>query len=190
MSDCGFCSQPIIGKQKSAKWCSEKCRKSNQRSQPATQERERLYRAKIAPTASAYHKQYLLNNKTQIQKRQSEWYLANKAHVTEMRREYRKNNPEAISKFSADRRARKKNAPTIEFTADELFQRFAYFGHCCWICGTEAVPMTADHVKPLSKGGWHCLSNIRPACKSCNSRKRDKWPINISLGSIRVGLAA
>lgn len=35
--------------------------------------------------------------------------------------------------------------------------------------------MTADHVKPLAKGGPHILANIRPACVSCNSRKHATW---------------
>jgi 5-methylcytosine-specific restriction endonuclease McrA len=33
-----------------------------------------------------------------------------------------------------------------------------------------------DHVKPINKGGMDCLSNIRPACESCNKSKQDRWP--------------
>jgi len=29
-----------------------------------------------------------------------------------------------------------------------------------------------EHVVPLAKGGWGCVSNFRIACKSCNSKKR------------------
>jgi 5-methylcytosine-specific restriction endonuclease McrA len=32
-----------------------------------------------------------------------------------------------------------------------------------------------DHVKPIAKGGLNVLSNMRPACGSCNSAKRAKW---------------
>lgn len=34
--------------------------------------------------------------------------------------------------------------------------------------------LTQDHVVPLSKGGRHVASNIVGACRSCNSRKKDR----------------
>jgi hypothetical protein len=36
--------------------------------------------------------------------------------------------------------------------------------------------VTWDHVQPLSKGGAHTLSNLKPSCRSCNSRKSASWP--------------
>lgn len=71
------------------------------------------------------------------------------------------------------RRAVRKNARTIAYSPESLWQRMAYFGHKCWMCGGafEAV----DHVIPLTKGGAECLANLRPACRSCNSRKHNKW---------------
>jgi len=44
-------------------------------------------------------------------------------------------------------------------------------GHCCYYCGASHL-ITMDHVKPLSKGGLHTASNVVPACKSCNSRRK------------------
>ena len=42
---------------------------------------------------------------------------------------------------------------------------------------------TLDHVVPLSRGGPHERSNVRPACLSCNSRKQDRinWPLAAEL---------
>ncbi|MBT2266408.1 HNH endonuclease [Rhodococcus erythropolis] len=34
-----------------------------------------------------------------------------------------------------------------------------------------------DHVKPLSAGGPHMLSNLRPSCADCNLSKGAKWPL-------------
>lgn len=32
-----------------------------------------------------------------------------------------------------------------------------------------------DHIKPLSKGGTHALTNLQPLCKSCHSYKTAKF---------------
>lgn len=51
--------------------------------------------------------------------------------------------------------------------------------HICWICGdiidmslphTNRMSFTADHVDPTSLGG-SLLGEIRPAHRSCNSRR-------------------
>ena len=73
------------------------------------------------------------------------------------------------------RRARKLAAPGAEYaTKDMIASRWQMYGGSCWMCGKEAV--ATDHVKPLSAGGSHFPSNLRPACTSCNSSKSAKWP--------------
>ena len=55
----------------------------------------------------------------------------------------------------------------------ELLNRCALFGNCCAYCGSyEGLDIQLEHVIPKSKGGAHCLSNIIPACHSCNQSKR------------------
>lgn len=47
----------------------------------------------------------------------------------------------------------------------------------CAYCGrrfSKEFPATQDHVVPLSRGGHHTAENVVPACKPCNSRKKDK----------------
>ena len=43
----------------------------------------------------------------------------------------------------------------------------------CVYCGKSVTArrVTFDHVKPVSKGGYHKLKNGALACPSCNSRK-------------------
>lgn len=48
---------------------------------------------------------------------------------------------------------------------------FAAKGDRCWRCGAFAT--TVDHIVPDSAGGLHTVTNLRPACKSCNSSRQD-----------------
>lgn len=69
-------------------------------------------------------------------------------------------------------RARKRGA-TGRATTEEIRARIEYYGHKCWMCG---APWTCiDHVKPLSLGGSNWPANLRPACRSCNARKHNRW---------------
>jgi 5-methylcytosine-specific restriction endonuclease McrA len=70
---------------------------------------------------------------------------------------------------------------------------FRRHGRVCWRCGSYAN--TVDHVVPRVLGGTHELSNLRPACSSCNSstgasvgnRLRPRRPLT---GSQRRAIAA
>lgn len=46
----------------------------------------------------------------------------------------------------------------------------------CFYCRSVHAKLTFDHFFPLSRGGGHSLQNIVMACRSCNSRKRDRDP--------------
>lgn len=39
----------------------------------------------------------------------------------------------------------------------------------CRMCGQKATDV--DHIKSLKEGGTHDISNLRPLCKSCHSRR-------------------
>lgn len=69
----------------------------------------------------------------------------------------------------------------MRFDFDLLEQKLAYWGDRCWLCG-EPGPDTWDHVKPLKKGGPHMLANLRPAHRSCNSKRSAKWPFTPVVG--------
>lgn len=67
-------------------------------------------------------------------------------------------------------------------TADEWAEILATHDNRCKYCGrafSAEMPPTQDHVIPISKGGHHTKDNVVPACKPCNSRKRDRlWQIS------------
>jgi 5-methylcytosine-specific restriction endonuclease McrA len=95
--------------------------------------------------------------------------LANAKWRQENQDQYR-----AMARLNASlRRARERDALIVPFTPEQLAARMAYWGNRCYMCGGpfEAV----DHVKPLTKGGAHSLSNFRPICAYHNSSKRARW---------------
>jgi hypothetical protein len=51
-----------------------------------------------------------------------------------------------------------------------------YHGRCVY-CGKSSRSLTKDHVTPRAARGPTTMSNIVPACQSCNSRKRDGLPL-------------
>ena len=49
-------------------------------------------------------------------------------------------------------------------------------GHRCLYCGRGDVPLTVDHVLPLSRGGEETWENLVSACVKCNNKKGDRTP--------------
>jgi len=54
-------------------------------------------------------------------------------------------------------------------------KRADFDGLCAYGCGRAGT--TNDHIWPVSRGGKSRPANIVPACRSCNSRKRDSDPL-------------
>lgn len=50
---------------------------------------------------------------------------------------------------------------------------FARDGHRCQYCGATAENI--DHVIPRSRGGTHTWDNVVAACRTCNTRKEDRF---------------
>lgn len=101
------------------------------------------------------------------------------AHLSREKARYKawaQANPDKVRANSAKRRARLANAPLNNFTMAEWRSLCKATGYLCAYCDTKFPfkDLEQDHITPLSKGGSHTLSNIVPACKSCNCRKKDK----------------
>ena len=85
---------------------------------------------------------------------------------------YRTTHPERIQAQKQRRRASKNGAVINDFTHAQWVEMQAAYDHRCAYCGKRAKGhLTQDHLTPLSQGGNHTLSNIVPACRSCNSKK-------------------
>lgn len=133
-------------------------------------------------------KKYRVANPDKCKQLWADYYDVNKDQLNEKRAQFFEENPEIRAEYNRDwndkhpderrahnqnRRARKKNAAGY-FTADQNAARVDYYGGCCWRClgPYEAI----DHVIPLAKGGTNWPANLRPICRSCNSKKGSKHP--------------
>lgn len=102
-----------------------------------------------------------------------QYRVANKEHFSQTNKLWRLNNPHKSQAIVHRRRTRLRNAPGASYTTGEhIRMRWEVWGNLCWICRAPAA--ATDHVIPLVKGGSHWPANLRPICKSCNSRKSAK----------------
>lgn len=102
------------------------------------------------------------------------WREKNRDKMRALVSAWAKANPDKIQAGQATRRALKKSTADGTVTAKAWAALKSAANNRCTYCGETFVRLTMDHVIPLSRGGTHTLSNIVPACSSCNSRKNTK----------------
>lgn len=95
-----------------------------------------------------------------------------RTHAAQQYREYYARNPHGI-RSRATARARGLE-PTPGWWRQDAFARFQ--GRCGYGCGQPATAL--DHIFPVVQGGQSRPGNLVPACKPCNSSKKDRdpWP--------------
>jgi 5-methylcytosine-specific restriction endonuclease McrA len=72
------------------------------------------------------------------------------------------------------RRSWKKNAPLNDLTTFDWKKSLIHFGDKCAYCGKKSnKTLHQEHIIPLSKGGSNTITNVIPACESCNLSKND-----------------
>jgi hypothetical protein len=124
--------------------------------------RDRANRTKNRERILAYRREWADRNRERLRRQEVEWRTANRERFL------------ATDRLNSQRRrAREREALIVPFTREQVFARMAYWGNRCYVCMApwEAI----DHVKPLRKGGAHCLANFRPICGYHNNRKKDRW---------------
>lgn len=122
-------------------------------------------------------REWKTRNPEKIQEYSAKWYAEN-SELNKIRlKEWFSRNPQMYVVYRHQRTAREQGAKG-KFTAVQLKARIEFYGGLCYLCG--AIADTIDHVIPLSKGGTNWPANLRPACRSCNSRKGTKrHPISV-----------
>lgn len=128
-----------------------------------------------------YNQQYHEENRERILEYNRQWHQENKESQKEYRKKYRIENMELGRLLTQKRRMRKKKLPAT-LSLKQWNKIKEDFNDSCAYCGmTEkehlkefSEHLHQDHFIPLSKGGGYTQNNIIPACKSCNTSKKDK----------------
>ena len=107
-------------------------------------------------------------------------YAANPRKHRALVQRWEKQNRDKVRGYVKQRRAKRKNASVSDLTEQEWLTLLAANGNACAFCGS-GDDLTQDHAVPLSRGGEHTLTNIIPACRSCNSRKRTRTALEFLL---------
>ena len=151
--------------------------------------KSRLYQKTHRPAIRAQRQRRVLT--VQQQKSEKEWrkayYNRHKKKIIaknvsyhrthpEVRKRWRQKHPEAALAHYQRRRAAKRGA-SCTLTRNQWRIIKETFKHCCAYCGKKGEKLTQDHITPLSKEGEHTMSNVVPACRSCNSKKGTRAPL-------------
>ena len=71
---------------------------------------------------------------------------------------------------AARRRKRRLARGVQDLTDDQWINLLAAWVGCAY-CGSTDVPLQRDCVLPISRGGRYTVTNVVPACASCNASK-------------------
>ncbi|MBI3595087.1 MAG: HNH endonuclease [Nitrospirae bacterium] len=76
---------------------------------------------------------------------------------------------------------RKEKNKARELRASQWWKRKKSLG-LCYYCHQRFRPaeLTMDHIVPISRGGKNNKGNVVPACKACNSNKKQFLPIEMT----------
>lgn len=132
---------------------------------------------KISQQKSAYYKK----NKEVLGSYYKQWYKENKEICKSNNRRYYQENKNKANIRLQKRLAKKKKLPAT-LTLEQWIRAKQDFNNQCAYCGKSeekhlkefGEELHQEHFIPLKENGEYTHNNIIPACKSCNSSKRDK----------------
>lgn len=105
-----------------------------------------------------------------------EWGKVNREKRNVAKNKWRAKNKPLTNHYTKMYLYRQKRAAGSHTLEEYLSKLYMFSGKCAYC--RERLADTRDHVIPLSKGGTNFIDNIVPACRSCNSSKRDKLIVN------------
>lgn len=78
--------------------------------------------------------------------------------------------PRSRAATYAKRRQRRMAKVDHDLTDDQWFALMEIWGGCAY-CGAVDAALQKDCILPISRGGRYTLTNVVPACRSCNASK-------------------
>jgi 5-methylcytosine-specific restriction endonuclease McrA len=141
-----------------------------------SKEDELKRRARDLDGQRARRRDHYQRNAAEYLARSSEWHKKNRAESRALNRRWHQANPGKDAEFRHKRRA------TIlavggEFSAEDIERIRRQQGGKCASCRKKRA-LAIDHIRPISRGGSNSPSNLQLLCKSCNSSKKDRDPID------------
>lgn len=129
----------------------------------------------------AYDKKYREKNKEQRIAKEMAWKAANPGKVREIKKAWKKRNPEYVTTDAQNRRAMLRKADG-KFSAKDVKYIFEKQRGLCAACSVKIKKSGKnnyhiDHIVPLAKGGSNWPNNLQLLCPPCNLRKSAKDPI-------------
>lgn len=125
-------------------------------------------------------KRYYEKNADKIKERQLGYYNENKGKCRQSEKDWCKNNPTRRRMTCAKSRTLKYGSEST-LTEKEWLEIKSFFCCSCAYCGMPEKKslkiygehLHHEHVVPLIDGGAYSYGNVVPACRSCNSSKRN-----------------
>lgn len=163
-------------------------RKSWQRANPdKAYEYVRRWREAHPEKVREYMRLYARRHPDKVQAKDRRYREKNRGKRREQTRQWSKANPVKRRVNKQRRRARLMGTPANDFTLADWQAILEHYDQRCAYCGIDST-LSQDHIIPLSRGGPHTISNIVPACGSCNSRKGAKVPSEAEMLLARLPL--
>lgn len=110
-------------------------------------------------------------------RRNKAYYQANKEQFKKNVRAYLDANPDKAKAWSQNYRARRRSGGLL---TGEMVRGILDPATECFYCEQPFGPLrqkTLDHIIPLCQGGPNESWNLVPCCKSCNSTKKHRTPV-------------
>lgn len=176
-----YCKQPY-----GCKICvAESAKRSN--SKPENIERankhkkKRYHERKNDPDFQKQTKEYLDKTRDKRNERKRQTYHRDKDKIREQTRRSRERNPETRN-LPKIRYRHKKREVHIKYSAKQVRARIADFNYCCGYCNkslknASKFELQLDHLFPISRGGFDSIENLILSCKSCNTSKFNRIPL-------------
>lgn len=151
--------------------------------------KRRLSTAEGRAQHNARNKAWKDANTEQVRAAGREYATRYRQEQPEKARESRRKNYEKNRDSFRERAHRRRAGINGEsFTKEQFAELVEQFNGCCAYCLAPDDNLTADHMRPISKGGGNEIENIVPACQKCNGQKHSRTLLEVTNGTQGIRL--